>query len=63
MGWQLVNGKQLEQLWQYKLGKNVSGSYQSTGSMFSKSGQEITYDVWRRIVNNLPYILKTKGTA
>ena len=63
MGWQLTNGKQLEQLWQYKLGKNVSGSFQSTGSLFSKSGEELTQEVWRRIVNNLPYILKTKGTA
>lgn len=63
LGWQLVNGKQTDQLWQYKLGTNASGSYQSTGSMFSKSGEDITHEVWRRIVNNIPYILKTKGTA
>ncbi len=63
LGWQLVNGKQTEQLWQYKLGTNSSGSYQSTGSMFSKSGEDITHEVWRRIVNNMPYILKTKGTG
>jgi hypothetical protein len=63
LGWQLTNGKQAEQLWQYKLGTNQSGSYQSTGSMFSKSGEDITHEVWRRIVNNMPYILKTKGTA
>ena len=63
MGVHLVNGKQADQLWQYKLGKNVSGSFQSTGSMFSKSSEDLTYEVWRRIVNNLPYILKTKGTS
>ena len=63
MGWQLTNGKQAEQLWQYKLGLTQSGSYQSTGSLFSKSGESITHEVWRRIVNNLPYLLKTKGTT
>ena len=63
LGWQLVNGKQTDQLWQYKLGTTVSGSYQTTGSMFSKSGEDLTHEVWRRIVNNMPYILKTKGTA
>jgi hypothetical protein len=63
MGWHLSNGNQATQLWQYALGVDVSGSYQSTGSMFSKSSDDITKEVWRRVVNNLPYILKTKGTA
>ena len=63
LGWQLTNGKQAEQLWQYKLGVNESGSYQSTGSLFSKSGESITHEVWRRIVNNLPYLLKSKGQS
>ena len=62
MGWNLANGNQAESLWQYKLGKTVSGSYQSTGSMSSKSSEDISHEIWRRIVNNLPYILKTKGT-
>jgi hypothetical protein len=63
MGWSLSNGKQADQLWQYKLGYTQSGSYQSTGSLPSKSGEDLTHEVWRRIVNNLPYLLKTKGTA
>ena len=63
MGWQLANGKQASQLWQYTLGKSGSGEYQSTGTLFSKSDEDITTDVWRRIVNNLPYLLKTKGTT
>ena len=61
-GWQLVNGQQASQLWRYKLGTNVSGSFASTGSIFSQSDEAITGEVWRRIVNNLPYILKTRGT-
>ena len=63
MGWTLANGRQASQLWQYTLGKSGSGEYKSTGTLFSKSDEEITTDVWRRIVNNLPYLLKTKGTA
>ena len=65
MGWSLANGNQASALWQYKLGKSETGSFASipTGSLFSKSDEEITTEVWRRIVNNLPYLLKTKGTA
>ena len=64
MGWTLTNGNQASSLWKYKLGVDSgSGAYQSTGSLFSKSNEEITTEVWRRIVNNLPYLLKTKGTA
>ena len=62
-GWQLVNGNQASQLYQYKLGTNASGSYASTGSLFSIPDEQITGEVWRRIVNNLPYILKTRGTV
>jgi hypothetical protein len=61
-GWHLVNGNQASQLWKYKLGTNQSGEYASTGSIFSLSDEMITDEVWRRIVNNLPYILKTRGT-
>jgi hypothetical protein len=63
MGWKLANGRQASSLWQYKLGINDSGSFTSTGSLFSKSDEDITTEIWRRIVNNLPYLLKTKGTA
>ncbi len=64
MGWSLENGKQASQLWQYKLGiDSGSGEFQTTGSLFSKSDEAITTEVWRRIVNNLPYLLKTKGTT
>ena len=63
MGWKLANGRQASSLWQYKLGINDSGSFTSTGSLFSKSDNDITTEIWRRVVNNLPYLLKTKGTA
>ena len=71
LGWTLENGNQAEALWKYKLGVTSSGSagvggageYATTGKMFSKSNEAITTEVWRRIVNNLPYLLKTKGTT
>ncbi len=64
MGWSLTNGKQASALWQYKLGVDSgSGALQSTGTLFSKSDEAITAEVWQRIVNNLPYLLKTKGTV
>ena len=47
-----------------------SGSFVVTGSVTSVSGSGETHmssedaskEIWRRILNNLPYILKTKGT-
>ena len=64
LGWTLTDGNQASALWQYKLGVHSgSGAYASTGSMFTKSDEQLTSEVWQRIVNNLPYLLKTKGTA
>ena len=63
MGWTLSHGSKLQSLWAYSLGVDGSGNVQSTGSLASKSSEDLTKEVWRRIVNNLPYLLKTKGTA
>jgi len=64
-GWNLTDGRQDQDLWQYVLGTNESG-IPVTGSNSigdpGVSGQNITYSIWRRIVNNLPLLLKTKGT-
>ena len=62
-GWNLQNTRQLSSLWKYKLGTNQSGQYTSTGSLFSLSEETQTHQIWRRIVNNLPFLLKTKGTS
>jgi len=62
-GWELQNTRQLADLWTYKLGTDNQGQYASTGSMFSLSHEDQTHMIWRRIVNNLPYLLKTKGTS
>ena len=64
-GWNLTNGNQYKDLWEYALGTNESG-IPITGSNSvgdpSVSGENMTYAVWRRIVNNLPLLLKSKGT-
>ena len=64
-GWNLTNGKQDQKLWEYVLGTNESG-IPLTGSNSvgdpAVSGKDTTYAIWRRIVNNLPMLLKSKGT-
>lgn len=62
MGWQLNSGKKYTELWNYVLGTDTTGSYQNTGSMETKTYGDITKEIWRRTLNNLPYLLKTKGT-
>ena len=61
-GWELTNGYQASSLARYSLGTNSEGQYAQTGDIFSTSDEKLTGEVWRRIVNNLPYILKSRGT-
>jgi hypothetical protein len=63
MGWKLTHGKDRSDLWKYALGTDATGSRLQTGLLKSKSDEQITHEVWRRIVNNIPYLLKTKGSA
>ena len=64
-GWNLLNGNQNKNLWEYALGTNQSG-IPLTGSNSvgdpSLPSKDITYNIWRRIVNNIPGMLKSKGT-
>ena len=64
-GWTLTNGNQYQNLWEYVLGTNETGT-PLTGSNTvgdeSLPGREMTFNVWRRIVNNIPGLLKSKGT-
>ena len=64
-GWNLVEGNQQQELWSYVLGVNSDGSPQTGSNSIngtSLPAKERTYNIWRRIVNNLPYLLKSKGT-
>ena len=64
-GWNLTDGNQSQDLWKYVLGTSEVGT-PLTGSNTvgdpSVPGRDMTYTVWRRIVNNLPLLLKSKGT-
>ena len=70
LGWHGVNGYNFEDLWSYTLGTDDSGSYQTTDSGSTQTSvistsmptSDITKEIWKRTLNNLPYILKTKGT-
>jgi hypothetical protein len=68
LGWTLTHGTQAKDLWEYALGVSGSGDpiwtgKTTTNKYLSKTEEERTKEVWRRIYNNLPYIYKTKGTA
>lgn len=64
-GWNLTDGNQTQDLWQYVLGTSETGT-PLTGSNTigdpSVSGRDMTATIWRRLVNNLPLLLKSKGT-
>lgn len=64
-GWNLSEGSQGSDLWEYLFGTNEQG-IPITGSLSvgdpAVSKRDTTYSVWRRIVNNLPLLLKSKGT-
>ena len=57
LGWDADLGLSSETLWEYAFGEHSDGTELST--MSGKSRQEET---WRRILNNLPYLYKHKGT-
>ena len=63
MGWKLTHGKDSSNLWEFGLGTDKFGNTPNSGSLPSKSHEQINNEVWRRIVNNIPYLLKTKGSA
>ena len=55
--WDAKNLAVDEQLWKYAFGMDSNGN-----TVNSNPAKERTNEVWRRIVNNLPYLLKHKGT-
>ena len=70
-GWTLQSGFDTSELWQILLGTDSEGVYQASGSgetlthvkKESKSHKDIETQTWKRVINNLPYLLKTKGTS
>lgn len=59
LGVDFQNGSGLEDLWNYTLGLNANGTNHSSLNITS---EDRTKEIWKRIINNLPFLLKTKGT-
>jgi hypothetical protein len=58
LGWNGRRAFDSQFLWEYAFGQNKDGS-----PKYSTSLEDANNQVWRRILNNLPYLLKHKGTA
>jgi len=62
MGTELFSGTTFDDIWDYEYGHDVSGSYQSTGTLESIPKKKVTQEILKRILNNLPLLYKGKGT-
>jgi hypothetical protein len=61
LGVNFGNGDDFEELWSYTLGVDTSGSFSNTNPL-KLTGEDRTREVWKRVINNLPLLLRTKGT-
>jgi hypothetical protein len=58
MGWNPKRAFNTNFLWEYVYGTNKEGN-----QLYSMPLEQANNEVWRRILNNLPYLLKHKGTG
>ena len=58
-GLEVVNGNDLLNLSQYLLGKDIDDGSQT----YEKAQEEVTEEIWKRILANLPFFQRTKGTT
>jgi len=57
LGWDADIGLKSSALWDFAFGKDTDGT-----QVRAKKGKDRQNETWRRILNNLPYLLKHKGT-
>jgi hypothetical protein len=57
LGLELYLGNDLVDLPEFLLGKNADGTTKNT-----KSSEDISEEIWKRILANLPFFIKAKGT-
>ena len=57
MGWSVVEGNDLMILPEYLLGKTPSGA-----TKYETPQEQVTEEIWKRLLANLPFFMKTKGT-
>jgi|APSaa5957512535_1039671.scaffolds.fasta_scaffold04493_3 hypothetical protein len=58
-GLQVVHGNDLLNLSEYLLGKDIDDGSQT----YEKAQEEVTEEIWKRILANLPFFQRTKGTT
>jgi hypothetical protein len=57
LGWDTNRAYDSQYLWEYALGQYKDGTQK-----YDRSLKDANEEIWRRILNNLPYLLKHKGT-
>jgi len=63
LGFYLNDGNDLVDLPRYVLGQEATGSNANTFTQYSSVPEkDITKEIWKRLINNMPFFLKTKGT-
>ena len=71
LGWYMQSGYDAEDLWSLLLGTDEDQNYQASGSgetltfvkRESYSKNDLEKQTWKRILNNLPLMMKTKGSS
>ena len=58
LGWEGKKAYDSQNLWEYALGQYRDGTQK-----YGRSLKDANEEIWRRVINNLPYLLKHKGTA
>ena len=62
IGLKLYDGKDTVPLSRYALGKEVTGSAATVPDYSSIPERDVSREIWKRVLNNLPFFLKVKGT-
>ena len=58
LSWDAKIPAKAQSLWEYAFGETSTGT-----SVSSMTGKQIQNEVWRRLLNNLPYLMKHKGSS
>ena len=58
LGWNKRRAYDSQFLWEYALGQYKDGTQK-----YDRSLKDANEEIWRRVLNNLPYLLKHKGTS
>ena len=59
LGFEFENGAAIDDLWNYTLGTDATGSVNTS---YQTSTSDTMKETWKRLINNLPFLIRTKGT-